>query len=61
MTDDPRDPMPEIVAAMDQAIAGMETPARFLKGTFDAFVKEGFNAEQALQLTIEVWRQAQDS
>lgn len=50
--DMPVDPLPALMADLDQALAMASEVARLLKGHFDAFVEEGFTEKQALYLAI---------
>lgn len=53
MDDDqqPDDPLPALLAALDQALSMAPQLARMARGYFDAFEHEGFTASQALYLT----------
>lgn len=51
MGDEPHDPLPELIASIDQAIAVAPQVARIARGHFDAFTSEGFTERQALYLT----------
>ena len=48
----PIDPLPGLLADLDQALAMAGQIARLVKGHFDAFVEEGFTEKQALYLAI---------
>ena len=50
MADDQHDPLPAIIAELDQALAMAGQGARVAKGLFDAYVEEGFTEKQALYL-----------
>ena len=52
MNDDPQDPMPALIAAIDQACATAPAIAQYARALFVAFTDEGFTEAQALQLTI---------
>lgn len=47
----PEDPLPDLIAALDQVIAMAPQMARTARGYFNAFVAEGFMEKQALYLT----------
>lgn len=47
----PHDPLPEIVAGIDQMLAMAPELARAARGYFDAFRAEGFSDAQAIYLT----------
>lgn len=46
------DAPPDPLAELDQAIAGLATRAKVMHGYFEALKAEGFDADQALALTI---------
>ena len=48
------DPLPALIASIDQAIAVAPQIARTLKGHFDACGTEGFTEKQALYLAVAV-------
>lgn len=53
MNDEPNDddPLPKLIAELDQAIATAPHLARVARGYFDAFTAEGFSDRQSLHLT----------
>lgn len=51
MAETPEDPMPEMVAEIDQMIAMATHLARYAKGLFAAFKDAGFTDAEALYLT----------
>jgi hypothetical protein len=48
----PDDPLPKLRAELDQTIALAPEIARVAFGFYAAFLTEGFNASQALYLTV---------
>lgn len=48
---DPEDPLPKMIADLDQLAAMAPQLARMARVWFDAFEAEGFNAAQALYLS----------
>jgi hypothetical protein len=48
----PDDPLPALIAMIDQLVATAPQIARAARGLFDAFEAEGFGASQALYLTV---------
>lgn len=50
MSDDPHDPLPGILAAVDQALAMSAEISRVTRGFYDAFKDAGFTDAQALWL-----------
>lgn len=51
MPDDPIDPLPGMIAEIDQALEMVPQLARWARAMFEAFQKEGFTDDQALKLT----------
>ena len=51
MGDPPEDPLPALIAALDQVLAMAPQLARVARGTFEAFTEAGFTESQALYLT----------
>lgn len=49
--DVPQDPLPALIAGIDQAIAMVPQLARYARALFDGLVDEGFTEAQALHLT----------
>ena len=54
MADGPHDPLPAMIAGIDQMISTAPQLARGAYGLFTAFVGEGFTEPQALHLTISI-------
>lgn len=53
MTDhSPHDPLPEIIAGIDQMVAMAPQLARAARGFYDAFKAEGFTDSQAAYMTM---------
>lgn len=53
--DQPVDPLPALVAAMEQALMYAPMIARQNKALYDAHVEQGFTEKQALYLTAKWW------
>lgn len=49
---DPIDPMPGVMAALDQVLALASEMARITRGLFDAYKAEGFSDQQAAYFTV---------
>jgi hypothetical protein len=47
----PADRVPDPIAALDQALAGMPNMARILRAYYDALIAQGFTEHQATALT----------
>lgn len=52
MSDDQHDPLPAMLASLDQALAMAPQIARIYRAMYDAFVAEGFTESQALWLAF---------
>jgi len=55
MTDEPFDPVPGQKAALEQLAMEMPQYAAALWTAYDAFVQQGFTAEQAMMLTVALF------
>lgn len=51
MNDEPDDPLPQMVANIDQLIANAPHMARAAWGLYNAFAMQGFSSDAALYLT----------
>jgi hypothetical protein len=57
MTDEtPADPLPKLLADIDQALVMLKERARYERGAFEAYVDAGFTDAQALYLTAQILR-----
>jgi hypothetical protein len=58
MPDDkpPHDPLPGMIAEIDQALEMIGQQARVTKAAFDAYIEEGFNEKQALYLAASFFK-----
>jgi hypothetical protein len=52
VSDEPHDPLPAMLADLDQALSMVPMLSSLHRGLYDGFRKEGFTDEQALRLTI---------
>jgi hypothetical protein len=57
----PEDPMPGVLADIDQAIAMMPLLAQYARGVFEAFLEAGFSEAQAMTLTRDQLSRAFDN
>lgn len=51
MSDEAPDPLPGILADLDQAVKAMPLFAKYARACYDALREEGFSDSDALQLT----------
>jgi hypothetical protein len=54
---EPVDPLPAMLAAIDQALKMVGEQARVTKAHYDAYIEQGFNNKQALYLAAMFWKQ----
>jgi hypothetical protein len=55
-SDEHFDPLPKMIADLDQALEMAGQVARMTRGHYEAFIEEGFNDKQALYLAIAYLR-----
>lgn len=51
MADEPEDPLPDLIASLDQLLALAPELARTYRGYYEAFMARGFSDSQALYLS----------